>query len=119
MSNPQDVPHFNTQTTDFELLPGFDSSSQAVLYASPDGTRLAGSFKEAGSHTMTMPYDEFFYVISGSASVAVTGGASLVLNPGDCCYLRQGQEVSFEMSDDFHDVAVLISDTPFDINNLE
>lgn len=118
MNAPLDVLHLNTHTTDFVTLPGFEGASQSVLYTAADGTRVAGTFKEQGRHTMTMPFDEFLYVIAGSSSISVTGGDSVVLRAGDCCYLRQGQEVTFEMSDDFHDVAVLISDAPFDINKL-
>ncbi len=42
------------------------------------------------------------------------GRDSFDMAVGDCCYLRQGQEVTFVMSDDFHDVTVLISDEKFD-----
>jgi hypothetical protein len=31
---------------------------------------------------------------------------------GDAFYLRQGRTVGFEMSDDFHDVTVLVPDKP-------
>ena len=119
MSAPGDVPCLDTGTADFTPLPGFDGGFQSILYASPDGRRLAGSFKEKGSHTIMMPFDEFIFVIAGTTSITVIGGDSLTLGPGQCCYLREGQEVSFEMSDDFHDVVVLASDTPFDVNDLD
>jgi uncharacterized cupin superfamily protein len=117
MSSHGHVPRFNVHTADFEPLPEF-GGKQAVLYQSDDGTRLAGSFHESGTHTMLMPFDEFIYVVGGSCTISVEGGDSFDLNIGDCCYLRQGQTVTFEMADDFHDVTVLISDAPFDTSAL-
>ena len=108
------APHFNVHTTKFDPLPEF-GGSKAILYHSPDRRRLAGSFHESGTHRMTMPFDEFIYVIAGSSKVAIDGGESFTIAVGDACYLKQGQDVLFEMSDDFHDVTVLIADEPFDV----
>lgn len=98
----------------FEPLPEF-GGSKAVLYHSPDRRRLAGSFRESGTHTMTMPFDEFLYVVAGGVTVTVEGGERHEYAAGDALYLREGLTVQFEMTDDFHDVTVLISDTPFDV----
>jgi uncharacterized cupin superfamily protein len=111
------VPRFNVHTADYEPLPEF-GGKQAVLYKSEDGKRLAGSFHESGTHTLEMPFDEFMYLIAGTCTITVDG-ASFQMAVGDCCYLRQGQQVTFEMSDDFHDVTVLISDDTFDHNALD
>lgn len=100
---------FNVHTADYAAMPQF-GGSQAVLYESPDGRRVAGSFKESGTHTLTMAYDEFLFVIAGSAVITVDDGAPQRLGPGDALYLREKSAVRFEMSEDFHDVAVLISD---------
>lgn len=113
MTNSASVPHFNVHTADFTPLAEF-GGHEAILYKSEDGTRLAGSFKEAGKHTMTMPFDEFIYVVGGHTTISVAGGESIELGVGGCCYLRQGQEVTFEHSDDFHDVTVLVSDKPIE-----
>ena len=103
------VPHFNVHTTEFEPLPEY-GGGQAILYRSPDGRRLAGSFKESGQHDMVMPFDEFIYVVGGTMRVTVDGSAPLDLAAGDACYLKAGQHVNFEQSDDFHDVTVLVSE---------
>jgi uncharacterized cupin superfamily protein len=105
-----EIPHFNVHTTDYTSLPEF-GGGEAILYRSPDGKRLAGSFKESGKHRMEMSYDEFIYVVAGEARVIVDGVGDVRLVPGDVCYLKQGQTVEFEMSEDFHDVTVLTSDT--------
>lgn len=103
MTRPGNFPHFNVHSTAFDPLPEF-GGSKAVLHHSADGRRLAGSFRESGTHRVTMPFEEFIYIVGG--------GAPVTLGTGDCCYLRQGQDVLFEMTDDFHDVTVLISDDP-------
>jgi uncharacterized cupin superfamily protein len=113
------VPRFNVHTADWQPLPEF-GGEQAVLYQSEDGTRLAGSFKESGTHEMVMPFDEFIYIVGGSCRITVEGEETFEMKVGDCCYLRQGQNVIFEMADDFHDVTVLISDKGFDhVNHQE
>lgn len=111
MTRPGNFPHFNVHSTAFDPLPEF-GGSKAVLHHSADGRRLAGSFRESGTHRMTMPFDEFIYIVGGGVTLTVDGGAPVTLGTGDCCYLRQGQDVLFEMTDDFHDVTVLISDDP-------
>ena len=113
MSTDAAVPSFNVHTGEFEPFPEM-GGAKAVLYHSPDRTRLAGSFKESGSHTLQMPFDEFIYVIAGEVGITVDGGARQDFAAGDAFYLVQGTTVAFEMSDDFHDVTVLISDEPFD-----
>ena len=114
MSDSNLAPHFNVHTTNFEPLPEF-GGSKAILYHSPDGTRLAGSFRESGTHQFVMPFDEFIYVVAGGVKITITDGESFNLGVGDTCYLKQGQDVLFEMTDDFHDVTVLISDKRIDV----
>lgn len=106
--------YFSVASATYDPLPEY-GGGKAVLYHSPDRKRMAGSFKESGAHSMILPFDEFIYVIAGSTKVSITGGDSFELQAGGACYLKQGQEVAFEMSDDFHDVAVLIGDEPFDV----
>ncbi len=113
MEKYSSVPHFNVHNTNYAPLPQM-GGHEAVLYQSEDKTRLAGSFKESGTHTMVMPFDEFIYVVEGSTKIDVQGGESIEMAAGDCCYLRQGLSVTFQHSDDFHDVTVLISDSPID-----
>ncbi len=108
------APFFNAHTTPFEPLPEF-GGGKAVLYHSDDKRRLAGSFKESGTHRMVMPFDEFIYIIGGGCTFTVDGGDRFELKAGDACYLKQGQDVQFEMTDDFHDVTVLIADEPFEV----
>ena len=107
------VPHFHVDTVPYQPLPEF-GGQEAILYKSPDGRRLAGTFQESGTHTMTMPFDEFIYVIAGTMKATVDGGEPFELGPGGCCWFSEGQEVTMHYSDDFHDVSVLVSDTPIE-----
>lgn len=110
MTQPTSIPHFNALTVEGTPVPQY-GGTEAVLYSSEDGKRLAGSFRESGTHTMVMAYDEFLYLLGGTLTLTVAGEEPLLLSTGDCAYLREGQEVTWEMSDDFHDVTVLVSDT--------
>lgn len=84
---------------------------QAWLYKSGDGRVKAGSFKEHGKFEYANDFDEFMYVIGGSTTITVEGGESFTVKAGECAYLRKGLKFTFESDDDFHDVAVLISDS--------
>jgi uncharacterized cupin superfamily protein len=111
MPEPSGIPHFNVHdSASFQPFPEMNGE-QALLYRSPDGTRVAGSFKEAGKHQMVMPFDELIYLVGGEAHITVHGVGEVHLRPGDVCYLKQGQTVDFDLSNGFHDVTVLISDT--------
>lgn len=108
------IPHFNVHTVSREPLPEM-GGDKAILYTSPDRHRVAGSFRESGTHTMTMPFDEFIYIVAGGVNITVKGQDPLELGVGDCCWLYQGDEVTFVMREGFMDVTVLISDEPIDI----
>lgn len=102
------VPRFNVHTAEYDPSPEWGGWKR-FLFESPDGLRKAGSFKEAGRYIEVMPFDEFMFVLAGSAKVAVSGGETFELSAGDCCYLRKGLSVTLDLSPDFHDVAVLMS----------
>ena len=118
MTTDQPLPHFRVleaPLVSFDLGDGI-SGQHAILYHSADKRRLAGSFKESGTMHEVMPFDEFIYVVAGSTRVTVEGQEPVLVEAGACCYLRQGQQVTFEHSDDFQDVVVLISDDqPIDL----
>lgn len=119
MSSARQVPRFTVKDApfvDFDMGDGI-SGQHAILHKSDDGTRLAGSFKESGVIHEVMPFDEFIYVITGSSKISVKDGDTFELKAGDCCYLHQGLDVTFEHSEDFHDVVVLMSDAPIDIGD--
>src|SRR3546814_743317 len=109
MSNKNNVPHFNVATTPHDPLPEY-GGSKAILYHSADRKRMAASFHESGTARMTMPFDDFSYVVAGSAKITVDGGEPISVGTGDAFYLKQGQDVQFDLTDDFHVVTMLMSD---------
>jgi uncharacterized cupin superfamily protein len=114
ISMTNNVPHFKVETTPHDPLPEY-GGSKAILYHSADGKRLAASFRESGTARMTMAFDDFSYVIRGSAKITVDGGEPISLTVGDAFYLKQGQDVIFDLSDDFHVVTMLMSDSPINV----
>lgn len=110
------VERFNVHDAPWQPFPEF-GGSQAALFASADGTRLAASYRLSGTHSWVLPYDDFFYVIAGHARVTVEGGETFEVAAGDFCHLRAGNRVTFEMSDDFHEVSTLVADAPIDITS--
>jgi len=84
--------------------------TEAIVYRSPDGKRVAAAFHESGKATFTYPFDEFVVVTSGSVSVRVHGGEMFTLSKGDVGYFREGTTVDFKFSADFADITCLIGD---------
>lgn len=114
MSTNGMVPHFKVDTTPHDPLPEF-GGSKAILFHSADRKRLAASFRESGTARMTMPFDDFSYVVGGSGNITVDGGEPIKVGVGDAFYLKQGQDVLFELTDDFHVVTMLMSDNPIEV----
>ena len=85
---------------------------ESVFYRSDDGTRAVVSFRESGTHTFEYTFDEFVYVLKGSAKLDVHGGETFTIGVGDIVYVEEGSVIDFEMSDDFEDITVLVSDHP-------
>jgi uncharacterized cupin superfamily protein len=100
----------------WEPFPEFDGS-RAQMSAAPDGRVVAASYRLSGTHSWELPYDDYFYVIAGTATITIRGAETLDVAAGDFCHLRRGMYVTFAMSDDFHEISVLVSDDPFDVTD--
>ncbi len=108
-AEPVKVPH--GPPSSFEWTPWPEArGASATIYRSEDGRRVAMAVREAGHFTYTYPFDEFLLVTSGTAKVSVRNGPSFELQPGHVAYFREGVTAEFELSEDFSDVAVLVSD---------
>ena len=105
-----DVPHGKLDNFNWVSKPEV-GGSEAIIYRSPDGKRVAVAFKESGKGTYTFPFDEFFYVISGNIKISVHGGPTFAVKPGDVTYIKEGQTIDYEFSKEgFYAVAYLVSD---------
>jgi len=105
------VPRGSPADFKWEPLPEF-GGSEAIIYRSPDGRRVAAAFRESGRASFTYPFDEFLVVTSGSVTMSVRGGETFTLRTGDVAYLRQGLTVDMEFSADFSDVTCLMGEEP-------
>jgi uncharacterized cupin superfamily protein len=105
-----DVPHGRLEDFNWVSEPKV-GGSQAIIYRSPDGKRVAAVFKETGKGTFTFPFDEFFYVISGRIKIIVHGGPTFEVKQGGVGYLKEGQTIDYEfIGKEFYSVAFLVSD---------
>lgn len=101
--------HFALADLRWVSLPEF-GGSEAIIYRSSDGRRVAAAFKESGSASFVYPFDEFLYVTEGTARVKVHGAQNFVLRKGDVAYFPEGTSVDFDFSKDFADVTMLVAD---------
>ena len=105
------VHKFNMKDANWVMTPEF-GGGEAVFYRSPDGRRVVAAWRESGKHTFEYTFDEFVYVLEGSAKASIRGGDTLIFEKGDIIYVEEGTVIDFEMSDDFEDITVLVSDKP-------
>jgi uncharacterized cupin superfamily protein len=105
------VPHGPLSGFHWSALPEF-GGSEAVIYRSPDGKRVAAAFKESGDFEFQYPFDEFLIVTSGTGTFRVKGGPTFTLKKGEVAYFRKGMKVHMTLSKDFSDVTMLIGDEP-------
>jgi len=108
-----DVRRFNVHDVKWTPFPEF-GGHEAILHQSEDGMWTAGTYKFSGTYSWRMKYDDNFYVIAGTARILIDGLEPFMVAPGDFCHIPQGTEVTFEMSEDFHEISVLVADKPFD-----
>jgi uncharacterized cupin superfamily protein len=103
------VVHGSIAQLQWRPLPEF-GGAEAIIYRSPDGTRVAAAFRESGEHEFTYPFDEFVYVTRGSVTVRVEDRPAFTLRAGDYAYFTTGTQVRFSFSEDFEDITMLVSD---------
>lgn len=107
------TPRFNVHTVQRQPYPDWNGE-KAILHVSKDGRIVAGSFKEEGTQQVVMPFDQFIYVVAGRMKVSVEGGDTFEMGPGDCCFVFKGDTITYEQSDGFLDITVLISESRID-----
>jgi uncharacterized cupin superfamily protein len=105
------VPHGPIESFDWRALPQFNGS-EALIYRSPDGKRVAAAFRTPGQYTFTFPFDEFMYVVTGSVTITVDGTEPFTLKAGEMAYFRQGMKAHFVSSADYSNIAMMVSDQP-------
>lgn len=66
-----------------------------VLWESPDGRQVRGIWQITPGVVTDTEANELFVVVGGRATVAVEGGATLEIGPGDACVLRAGDRTTW------------------------
>ncbi|KUJ68470.1 hypothetical protein ACZ90_18470, partial [Streptomyces albus subsp. albus] len=104
-TNGQATPSFAVHIPDAELVPEPLDPSQIVsgdpvvtgkvLWESPDGKQIRGIWQITPGVVTDTEANELFVVVSGRATVAVEGGATLEIGPGDACVLREGDRTTW------------------------
>lgn len=108
---PISVPHGPVDKFKWVALPEF-GGSEAIIYRSPDGKRVAAAFRESGTFSFRYPFDELLIVTSGTATFRVRGGPTFALKKGEIAYFREGLVVDMTLSKDFSDITMLMGDRP-------
>lgn len=98
-------PSFVVHVPDAELVPepldpaqivsGDPVVTGKVLWESEDGKQVRGLWQITPGVVTDTEADELFVVVSGRATVAVEGGATLEIGPGDACVLREGDRTTW------------------------
>jgi coniferyl-aldehyde dehydrogenase len=104
-------PHGPPSAFEWTPAPEF-GGSEAVIYRSDDGRRVAAAFREKGKFSFRYPFDEFLIVTSGHGTFRIEDGPTIQLKTGDVAYFREGTMMHLDLSDDFSDVVMLTSDKP-------
>ncbi|MFF4944521.1 MULTISPECIES: cupin domain-containing protein [Streptomyces] len=104
-TNDQVPASFTVHIPDAELVPEPLDAAQIVsgdpvvtgkvLWESPDGKQIRGIWQITPGVVTDTEANELFVVVSGRATVAVEGGATLEIGPGDACVLREGDRTTW------------------------
>ncbi|WP_042398419.1 cupin domain-containing protein [Streptacidiphilus carbonis] len=73
-----------------QILAGSPEVSGKVLWESADGRQVRGIWQITPGTVGDTEADELFVVVSGRATIAVEGGDTFDVGPGDACVLREG-----------------------------
>ncbi|KAK5048694.1 hypothetical protein LTR84_005786 [Exophiala bonariae] len=90
----------------FEMYNGWKS----IYYRSENNKIAVGAIHEIGEGHLTWPEDEFLIVTKGWIKFQIQDGEDFELKQGDIMFMKQGQVIDFQMSDDFTNIAVFISE---------
>lgn len=77
------------------VLEGTPAVTEATLWTSEDGRIIRGVWQITAGTVTDVEADELFVVVSGKATVAVEGGATLELAPGVMGVLARGARTTW------------------------
>lgn len=113
---PTAVPYGNWESFPTEKYKQPWGDRKSIIYNAADGKVLAGTIYASGKGTYTWPSDEFIYVSRGWIRWEIHGGEPFTLKEGDMTYIKEGTAATYEMSEDYANVVVFISNKPVQID---
>jgi uncharacterized cupin superfamily protein len=78
-----------------QIVSGTPEVSGKVLWESEDGKQIRGIWQITPGVVTDTEANELFVVVSGRATIAVAGGDTFDVGPGDACVLREGDETTW------------------------
>lgn len=78
-----------------QIVSGTPEVTGKVVWESADGRQIRGIWQITPGVVTDTEADELFVVVSGSATVAVEGGPTLEVGPGDMAVLREGDRTTW------------------------
>ena len=82
------------RTTRVDVVP-FGEVAEAVLSKSADGRVVRGIWRITEGTVTDVEQDELFVVLEGRATIAIEGGPTLEVAPGDACVLERGARTTW------------------------
>ncbi|MGW1494857.1 cupin domain-containing protein [Streptomyces sp. NBC_00191] len=78
-----------------QIVRGTPEVSGKVLWESEDGRNIRGIWQITPGVVTDTEANELFVVVSGRATIAVEGGPTFDVGPGDACVLREGDRTTW------------------------
>ncbi|MCX4587253.1 cupin domain-containing protein [Streptomyces sp. NBC_01481] len=78
-----------------QIVRGTPEVSGKVLWESEDGKNIRGIWQITPGVVTDTEANELFVVVSGRATIAVEGGPTFDVGPGDACVLREGDRTTW------------------------
>ncbi|MFF3325636.1 cupin domain-containing protein [Streptomyces sp. NPDC002889] len=78
-----------------QIVRGTPEVSSKVLWESRDGKQIRGIWQITPGVVTDTEANELFVVVSGRATIAVEGGSTFDVGPGDACVLREGDRTTW------------------------
>jgi hypothetical protein len=101
-----DVPHVRWDSVEWAPFEG----TKPVYCRYQNGKVVFCVLRAKGTADFVWPFDEFLFVTQGWVKIRAEGSEPFTLIKGEVMLMKKGQHFFFEMSEDFANVVVFLSD---------
>ena len=88
--------------------------TETVLSESADGRVVRGIWRITEGTVTDVEQDELFVVLEGRATIAIEGGPTLEVGPGDTCVLERGARTTWTIHEPLRKVFQITGPSPGD-----